>query len=45
MEKEWTVLTGKTMTSEGGIRVCFTPPFANAEMASNAIEEVVSNPI
>lgn len=44
MESEWEGLTGKMTTSEGGIRALFLPSFANAEMASRAIEDVVSNP-
>jgi len=33
------------MTSEGGIRVLVPLSFANAEMASRATEDAVSNPV
>lgn len=37
-------LTGKMITSEGAIRDLLPMPFPNAEMASRAIEDAVSNP-
>lgn len=43
--KEQDGLTGKMMTSGGDIPVLFPPSFANAEMASRAIEDAVSNPV
>lgn len=45
MEQKLEGLTGKMMTSEGGMRVLSAPFFANAEMASRAIDDAVSNPV